>query len=64
MDRQKIANISIIQEALVPQKPVYPTKRVNYAAGGLLGTALGIAIAFFIEFLLVPVRQKSDEPAV
>ncbi len=33
MDRQKIANIAVLQPGLVPSTPVRPRKRLNLAVG-------------------------------
>jgi uncharacterized protein involved in exopolysaccharide biosynthesis len=45
MDREKIANISVIQEAKVPSAPVRPRKTVNLLVGAFLGIALGFGLA-------------------
>lgn len=49
MDRQKMASISVIQEARVPIEPVSPRKRLNLAVGALLGAALALAVALAAE---------------
>jgi uncharacterized protein involved in exopolysaccharide biosynthesis len=49
MDRQKIANISVIQEGAVPRRPILPRKRVNVAVGMFLGAATGLGLAFVID---------------
>lgn len=52
MNRLKLANISVIQTAFVPSKPVMPKKLLNMVIGLLLGTAVSIGIAFLAEYLL------------
>lgn len=48
MDRQKIANIRVIQEPVVPIRPVLPQKRANMAVGLVAGFSVGAGIAFFL----------------
>jgi polysaccharide biosynthesis protein PslE len=50
LDRQKIANISVIQTPSIPQKPVEPKKRIAILLATLLGMLLGIGYALFTEF--------------
>ena len=51
MDMQKMANISVIQKAIVPKKPIRPNKRVNVMVGILLGAFAGLIFAFFCEYI-------------
>ena len=51
MDRQLMADISIIQSALPPVKPIRPDKRMNMAAGVLIGLVLALGTGFVFEFL-------------
>ena len=50
LNRQKSANISVIQEATVPVTPVKPRKRLNIALGLILGALAGLGFAFASEF--------------
>jgi len=50
LNRQKSANISVIQEATVPVKPIKPKKLLNIALGLILGAVSGLGLAFFSEF--------------
>jgi len=45
MDRERIANISVIQRAAVPMVPVRPRPRINLAVGAVLGIGVGLALA-------------------
>jgi len=49
MDEQKIANISVIQEPVLPVTPVSPRKKLNLAVGVLVGAVLGLGLAFAAE---------------
>jgi uncharacterized protein involved in exopolysaccharide biosynthesis len=50
MNRQKMANITVIQEATVPLRPEKSDKRKIVLMGLLLGACLGIGSAFFFEY--------------
>jgi capsular polysaccharide biosynthesis protein len=58
MNRQKMDNITVIQEATVPLAPEKPNKRKIALMGLLLGACLGIGSAFFFEY----VRQGLSTP--
>ena len=51
MDMEKIANVSIIQAALVPLEPVKPKKLLNIILAIILGTVGSLGLAFFSEFM-------------
>jgi polysaccharide biosynthesis protein PslE len=50
MNRKKMANISVIQPAEVPAKPITPKKGWNILLGMILGAVSGIGVAFFSEY--------------
>jgi len=50
LNRQKMANISVIQAAAVPVKPIKPKKALNIALGIILGAVSGLGLAFFSEY--------------
>ena len=47
LNRQKSANITVIQEATVPVTPIKPKKLLNIALGLILGAVSGLGLAFF-----------------
>lgn len=51
MDQLKMANISIIQPATVPEKPVKPSKVLNFFLSIFAGGVAGLLFAFGSEFL-------------
>ena len=53
-------NVSIVDFALVPNKPFKPNAPLNVALGGVLGLFLGILSSFLFEFVNDKVRT-SDE---
>jgi uncharacterized protein involved in exopolysaccharide biosynthesis len=50
MNRSKMANVSVIQSAAVPAKPVKPKKLLNVLLGIVLGAVSGLGFAFFSEY--------------
>jgi uncharacterized protein involved in exopolysaccharide biosynthesis len=46
MDRHKIANISVIQKAFIPAKPIRPRVVLNIVLGVILGALSGLGFAF------------------
>ena len=50
LNRQKMANISVIQAADVPSKPVRPRKVLNMVMGIIIGAVSGLGFAFFSEY--------------
>lgn len=59
MDRQKLANVSVVQKALVPERPISPNKRSNVMMAIILGGATSLGIALFFEFV---VEQSMSTP--
>jgi uncharacterized protein involved in exopolysaccharide biosynthesis len=51
MNRSKLANISVIQPANVPVKPVRPNKPLNMLLSLFFGTFSGLGLAFLSEHL-------------
>lgn len=51
MNRLKLANLSVIQTAVVPSEPVSKGKLFVLLLGGLGGVVLGVCVAFTIESL-------------
>jgi len=51
MDRLKMANISVIQSAMVPVKPVKPNKPLITLAGLIIGLLTGIGLSLTREYL-------------
>jgi uncharacterized protein involved in exopolysaccharide biosynthesis len=50
MDRQKLVNISVIQTAAVPMKPIKPKKALNIFLSIILGAVSSFGFAFFSEY--------------
>lgn len=60
MDKQRIANVSIIETATPPLKPIKPKKKLNVMIGGLLGLFIGIGMASLVEFINPVFRTRED----
>lgn len=50
LNLRKLANISVIQEATVPKKPVRPRKLVNILLGFFLGVFSGVSASILAEY--------------
>ena len=50
-EEMKTGNIRIIDRAEVPDSPVKPKKQLNLLLSIVIGLALGIGLAFFLEYL-------------
>ena len=50
MDRKQMANVSVIQAASTPVKPIKPKKFLIFLAGICLGALGGVILAFFTEY--------------
>ncbi len=60
MDRRKMANISVIQAATVPAKPIKPKKVLNIALSMVLGAVSALGAAFFSEHLGHTINTARD----
>ena len=49
IEKQKVGNVRIVSEALIPDKAVSPKISLNLALGGFLGLVLGIGLALLLE---------------
>ena len=58
MDRMKLANISVIQEATAPDRPLKRNRLLHMILATIVGGALGIGFAFFTEVT----RQTFSSP--
>jgi len=60
MDKQKIANVRVIEPAMPIMSPVKPKKTLNVLLGGFLGLFAGVGLAFLIEFIHPVFRTRED----
>ena len=52
--------ITMYEEAKRPQTPSFPNVKLNLAIGAILGLIVGIALAFFLEFIDTSVKSLDD----
>ncbi len=50
-EQGKMGNIRIIEEAITPEKPIKPNKKMNLLIGLVLGLGFGIGLAFLLHSL-------------
>jgi tyrosine-protein kinase Etk/Wzc len=55
-----ISNIDIVDPAIIPHRPVKPKKAQNLLLGLLFGMALGIGLAFFMEYLDDTIKNAEE----
>jgi capsular exopolysaccharide synthesis family protein len=53
-------NVSILDEATVPPYPIKPRTRLNLMIGAMMGLFLGLAAAFFLDYLDNTFRTPDD----
>ena len=56
----ELGDIRIIDNALPPDEPIKPNKKLNLAIGGILGLMLGVMLSFFIEYLDNTIKTTED----
>ena len=60
LQKEKVSNISIIQDATFPMKPIRPNKLLNLALGVMLGVFASLSLAFFSEFVDHSIKNQED----
>ena len=60
MDSEKITNVSLIEPAHSPLKPVSPKKMLNLILAIFLGAFGGLGLAFFLEYLDDKIEKVED----
>jgi uncharacterized protein involved in exopolysaccharide biosynthesis len=60
LDREKVANVSIIDPASVPLSPVSPNRKLNIAMGFFLALFISMATAFGVSFFDSVVHSSGD----
>ncbi len=60
----QLGNVTIIDRAEVPLRPIKPRKRVNLMLGAVIGLMLGLGLAFVIEYTDTSVRSIEDVEAM
>jgi uncharacterized protein involved in exopolysaccharide biosynthesis len=54
------SNIRIVEAAIVPTSPVKPRKMQNLALGAVIGLVVGLAAAFFLEYMDDSIRTPEQ----
>jgi capsular exopolysaccharide synthesis family protein len=53
-------NVSVLDHAIPPLRPIKPQKRLNLALGAMLGMFLGLGMVFFLDYLDNTFRTQED----
>jgi capsular exopolysaccharide synthesis family protein len=56
----KTTNIRIIDPAQIPRSPIGPQRGFNIIFAGFVGFALGVALAFFLEYIDTSMKTPED----
>ncbi len=59
-ESQRVADVSVIEPAVIPGSPVSGNRRVGMMAGALLGLILGFSLAFIVETLDTSIGTIED----
>ncbi len=59
-EQSQFGYIEIIDEAIVPTKPISPKVRMNLMLGALLGLGLGVGLVFLLEYMDISIRTPED----
>ncbi len=60
LEMEKISNISVVQPATFPVRPIRPNKRMNLLIGLMLGILGGVALAFLAEHQDHTIKRPED----
>ena len=55
-----VENVQVIDEAIPQRNPVKPRKQLNIAISMVLGTMIGVFVAFVLEFLDTSIKTPED----
>jgi len=53
-------NVSVLDDATIPRYPIKPRKKLNLLIGAVLGLFMGVAAAFFLDYLDNTFRTPED----
>ena len=56
----ELGDIRVIDQALIPEAPIKPNKKLNLAIGGILGLMLGVMLVFFLEYMDNTIKNTED----
>ena len=56
----KTSNISIVDPASVPRRPIKPNIKFDVILGAIIGLGLGIGLVFFLEYLDNTIKSPED----
>jgi tyrosine-protein kinase Etk/Wzc len=59
-EAMKIGNIRIVDAAIPPERPILPKKKRTTMLGAVGGLVMGIALAFFLEYLDTSLKSGED----
>jgi capsular exopolysaccharide synthesis family protein len=64
MSEPTASNVRIVDKAVVPKYPIRPRKFLNFLLAIMIGSGLGVAAAFLLDYLDNTVKSEADVEAV
>ena len=55
-----LSNIKLVETAVVPEKPYFPRKYLNFAIGLFLSIFWGLALSLFVEYIDTTIKTPED----
>lgn len=55
-----LSEIRLVENAVAPEKPIFPKKRLNVVLGVLLGMFWGLVSVFFVEYIDKTIKTPED----
>ncbi|SHK76108.1 YveK family protein [Desulforamulus aeronauticus] len=56
----KVGNVNIIDNAVAPESPVKPNKKLNIVVAGVIGLMIALGLVFLLEFLDRTIKNGDD----
>lgn len=63
-EAMQVADVQVIDNAVVPRSPIKPRIRLNIAIAGVLGLFLGTGLALLLEYIDTSIKTKEEVEAL
>jgi succinoglycan biosynthesis transport protein ExoP len=59
-EAMQTANVTLIDEGIIPKNPIKPNVKLNLTIAGVLGLFVGIGLVFFLEYLDTSIKTPEE----
>ncbi len=59
-EAMQTANVTVIDESIIPERPIKPNTKLNLAIAGVLGLFIGVGLVFFLEYLDTSIKTPEE----